>query len=444
MQNKSKPSAEKFIAEPPVTAGASRIENSKEKTALDDLSLPEQKIALDAFAVLLKLHYCPPIGKKALSQDEVMEKVSEALVRNTKTKKSFSRKSFESFLKALYEDGLLKVIPRVLPQASEQLQHDFGLKSATVVSDSSIDRFAEVAAERFVHEIGRISTLKKKLPEKDRLLSIGLVSGTFVQAAIEWACSTEQNWQKCFGEYPKTFIPIKIFPLNVSFADPKHLSGNATILAHKLAEKINREAGDEKAEAYGLNAPLMVKKSALPEVDAQLPTKTVLSYTEPCRLMSGDAKEKARESTRLDVVLTGVGERPPRPGTEEKGSIFFKLALESNPNIAYELKEQHVVGDLAFIPLRADGQQGELKDAEGQEIVFYGAIELPIFEAIARNDDKAVILVARSTDVQNKVPVIYASIGGASLAGGNGCRYVSHLVTDERTARGVLSLIDPK
>ncbi len=317
-------------------------------------------------------------------------------------------------------------------------------QSATVVSSSSIDRFAEVAAERLVHELGRISRQKAKLPEQDRILCLGLVSGTNAQATIEFACNTEQSWQTCFGENPKNFVPIKIFPLNVSFADPKHLSGNATILAHKLAEKINREAGGEKAEAYGLNAPLMVRKSALPEVDAQLPTKAVLSFTEPCRLMSGENREKASEATRLDVVLTGVGERPPKPGDEEKGSIFYKLALESNPRIAHDLKEQQVVGDLAFIPLRANGQQGELKDADGQEIMFYGAIELPIFEAMARNDEKAVILVARSTNVQDKVPVIFASIGGGSFAGGKGCRYISHLVTDERTARGLLQSIEPK
>ncbi len=63
-------------------------------------------------------------------------------------------------------------------------------------------------------------------------------------------------------------------------------------------------------------------------------------------------------STKLDIVLSGLGELP----TEKVGgSIFYKLARDFNFKMDELVENEHIVGDLAFTAINASGKPVPLR-----------------------------------------------------------------------------------
>lgn len=406
----------------------------KKKEGLEQLSSRERDFALDAFAELLPNYFARrkqnATKVKEGEQDDVsktsiMEEVAKKLQREFNVKRSLHSKQFEKFLDALHEGHYLKITPRILSGESVALQQKFSapLREAIVVAGSSTERFFDVAAKKFVREIARVAEKKPKSSE----LCVGLTSGTTTKGVVNRAIALD--WLRDVAVDPTTLPPIKLFPLNVSFTDPQYLSGNATILTFNLAEHIRAQGG--RADAFGLNAPLAIEKTRLDEVDKVAQTQRVLEYTDPARVEGHSDKAESK----LDVVLLGAGERP--KGEEDSGSIFFTLAKQNLFPIKEFIETNHVVGDLALMPLCSNGLPAKLKDAKGTEFVFYQTIRLEVLESLASDTNKSVILVAQSSEQKYKIPVIFASIGGATNHDGRKC-YVSRLIVDEPTARELL------
>lgn len=345
----------------------------------------------------------------------------------------FTTQAFHDFVEAACDQGLLRIVPPIDGALSFDVHRRFeGLREVVVTSGSSRDRFSETAAREFLAEIRRISQLKRK----GESLCIGLVSGTTVQSVLERLCHLD--WEDLGVKDLNRLDKVRIFPLNGSLTEPEFLSGNATVLVHALAQEINARFPG-MAAGYGLNAPLVLRKDQQAEVDAVKQTQDVLKYTAPRRCVGSSDGQPLPVGTddtlptKLDIVLTGVGQAP--RNDEAKGSIFFRLAEDNAFAVRDLLNEQHVVGDLAFIPISSHGGEALLKKGDSQ-YMFYSAIDLSILAAMARNRDKcSVILVAQSSAAHYKVPVIFASIGGAIP---ENC-YASTLIVDEPTANDLLT-----
>ena len=377
-------------------------------------------------------------------------------------------RQFDSFLKHLYDDGHLRIRHYRLPQQAGKLHERKKLElreGITVVAGSDPDYFAQAAAEDFIRRMFEIGSRKKAEQGGDKAwLNVGIVSGNTTGKVVRAAARLD--WRKEFALWASDLPRVRVFALNVCLTVRKHLDGNATILAHLFAKKIEEQAGQEdKAEAYGLSAPLMVERRRLPEVDGAPQTRDVLEFTEPNRVRDrrggGDASARSAEEvdTQLDIVLTGVGELPGQDGEDasgkqstsgRRGSIFYNLAKQFKFDMDRMVKAERIVGDIAFTAIRSDGKPvflsaryrtegggpggpAEMSKADGDaEYVVYSAVELPILKAMATDPNKSVILVARYEKGKSKVPAIFASVAGERY------RYASRLIIDEETANELL------
>lgn len=418
---------------------------------------------------------------------DTREKVIDHINTDPELGKELGRKldvrQFDNLLKWLYRVGNLRVATRTITELERHIEASFHPVRATVSAGTSSERFQEVAAEKVIQEFARIGKGKGNHP-----LCIGIVSGSTIKGVIDKMC--EMDWAQEVGVHLRELPRFKIFALNVASTDPESLGANATVLAQKLAERINNVLGLEHAEAYGLNAELIVAESRRKEVDCLPQTRDVLAYTEPFRV--GLSKEYS--ATKLDIVLTGVGQLGPGAmaqanGTERashalaaqgmqddvkpaysgdkhildtnrrhalhdteapgRSSIFYKLIKEAEFLQSELIRPPFVVGDLGYTPLSADGQVAQLigkgkrsnefngGDAEEkpQAYFVYSAARITIFDAMVRDTNKAVILFAQSSPAKNKIPIIYASITGPMNSEGDTPRHVSHLIIDEYTAK---------
>jgi hypothetical protein len=254
------------------------------------------------------------------------------------------------------------------------------------------------------------------------------------------------DWKKEFGVDPKAFPPMKIFALNACPTLAEDLPGNASILALSLAESIQRQGG--KAEAYGLLVSGVVEQNLVKGIDLKM--NKVLKDTEPSRVRASmpSTDEKLRESlpagdsiptsqpnpsaaeTSLDIILTGAGELGDGSSND---SIFCRLAREEEIDLHALRRNQRLVGDLGYAPLSSTGDEVELF-SKGKAQVFYSVASLHVFNAVAEDQHKAVILVARRETGKDKAPIVRAAIGAST----NSKQYVSYLVVDEPTADAIL------
>jgi DNA-binding transcriptional regulator LsrR (DeoR family) len=421
--------------------------NAKERFSLAQLDTRKRREIQETFArELLRFLEIPDDGKKPITKEEVIRNLNRLEIVDC----TIEVRQFDNLLRSLHADQYLRIGFRRLSELCDKLREQFrGLREVTVVAGADKDNFAQAAAEDFILQLARIGKIKKenRAGGAEPVLHVGIVSGRTTGTVIRAA--TNMSWIKNLGVNASLLPKVRVFALNVCLTVPENLQDNSTVLAYQLAGKINAEAKDEsKAMPYGLSAPLLVEKDRLPEVDREPQTFEVVQFTEPHRVreklkqMKKQHESLTETTTELDVVLTGVGEKPP-VAAEGSRSIFYSLAREFDFPLDKIFQENRVVGDIAFTAISADGEAVPLRKTRSTgtqdrrtttgtgddvEYVFYSAVQLPVLEAMARDENKAVILVARDAEKADKVPAIYASIGGHH-------RYASVLIVDEQTAQ---------
>lgn len=385
----------------------------KNQKTLNSLDGRERSVALDVFAAALRQMFSPNQREEWTRQD-AMDSVGKAL------ECTFDVRQFDNFLTALARMGQVKVFPRTLREIAEELERIHRVK-VTVVAGRIPEHFDEISARVFIEQLDSIGSNRRESGAE--YVNVGIVSGSTTRQAIEQICRETTEWKRDFGVTPKNWPSVRFFALNTCAATPADISGNANILCYRLAEKTRSFGG--RAEAYGLNAQVVLEHDRLTEIDHGPQTKDVLFFTEPCRL----DPEVTTESS-LDLILTGAGELEKSGGAEHR-SLFRQLAEESGLDIQRFIQGKNLIGDLAYTPIDTfgeevalfrDGQQSTDGTIEQKRIVFYSAARLSVFKSVARDRNKAVILVARS-DQTNKSRIVRASRD-----------YISHLVVDEKTA----------
>ncbi|MCJ7675861.1 MAG: hypothetical protein MUO33_12030 [Sedimentisphaerales bacterium] len=432
----------------------------------ENLPMETYRKLLECFSRELRIFLESAQAGKEGGRKTIMEKVAGA------SGEKLDPRRFDELLKGLYKEGYLRIGYHRLSEAFDKLrskEEKFGLlENVTVVGGSDPNRFAQAAAEDLITRMFEISKIKAQGSHHsgERVLNVGIVSGNTTGQVIR--AVMKLDWKKDLDVAANTLPELRVFALNVCLTVPEHLAGNATILAYQLAEKINSEAGQDKAHAYGLSAPLLVERQRLEEVDQAPQTLDVLQFTEPYRVrrkleeLGKLKKQPEPNDTELDIVLTGVGELPMgsqggQDVLEEKklpsgsqGSIFYNLAKQFGFKMDNIISKERIVGDIAFTAIRADGEPVMLRKRsqagrenlepadtkshtdEETEHVFYSAVQVPVLETMASNKNKSVLLVAQHSEGKYKVPAIFASIAGEHH------RYASRLVIDEVTCQKLL------
>lgn len=435
------------------------------KFSLEGVSRNQRQTLLDAFARELERYLASTEGVGGGRRRELMHALGKEVIG-----RPIDARQFDPFLRALYEDGVLGVRHRLLSEPSAALGRRRGfrdLQDITVVGGTDDVQFARAAARDLVQTMFRLAAARPR--KKGQHLDIGIVSGSTIGSVIRAA--RELNWSDELGLDALDLPAVRVFPLNVSLASPDQVAGNAMILAFELAEKINAEvaarlessgrsatARETRAEAFGLSAPLLARTGQLHEFDLLPQTFDVVRCTEPYRvrerLESPRSKRKIGETdTELDIIVTSVGELPVgtshsaaadamRPDDEvprgRDGSTFYLLAEQFEFPMKEWIQQERIVGDIAYSAIRSDGTPVPLRKQSADdpsvedEYLFYTAARLPVFERMAQDSDKAVILIARHAPDRYMIPALFASIAGERH------RYASRLVTDEETAKQLL------
>lgn len=355
---------------------------------------------------------------------------------------------FDKLLRLANEQKLIQVRPRRDEKLESQLSDRFMKEArAIVVGGQSEQHFFDLAADTFVKELARVGENVKRRNHKE--LNLGLVSGSTVAGAID-AAIAEDDWAARFGIDPRELPPIRIFALNVCLTEPDHLDHHSTILVHRLCRKIHeqrRKARQQSAveeaddKAFGLSAPLLVVKSQLRRYDSLPQTKELIEVTDPGRLPNHNDSADGEEDlpTKLDLVLTSVGQRTQHAATD-KASIFYQLSEyakhflgQPDLNIDQIAQRNDMQGDLVYTPIDRDG--GEISipienDGKEDELLFYSAIRLKVLQGMANDARKSVIMIARHSQGKDKSKAILAAISRH--------RYASLLVVDEMTAKRLL------
>lgn len=426
-----------------------KVPAEKSRFRLRSLEQSERRAVIEVFArefgrMLRADSYEPDAGRK-----EVVERVSKELGRKIDVRQ------FDSLLKAMHDDGYVRLAYHRLSDRAYDLQRAHpNLDNVTVVAGNDPELFGQAAAEEFIREMFRIAGENRTASGSGAppVLKVGVISGSTTGHVVRSAVNLD--WPKDLGLSARELPEVRVFALNVCLTVPEHLSGNATILAHELAEKISHDGG--RAFAYGLSAPLLVALDELEEVDESPQTFDVVRHTEPYRVrnklrqtgMLEDDRELNQHDTELDIVLTGVGELPQseersrrQPATDDaavdsEGSIFYNLAKQFGIDMDQMIKDDNLVGDIAFAAINWNGEIIPLRrpigpNGQESEFIFYSAVQPRVLENMAGQRDKSVILVARHSKKKNKLPAIVASIGRDRH------RYASRIVIDEETARGL-------
>ena len=415
---------------------------SGRKFSLDALSDMHRRVLLDAFARELEASLSSKQGSGELDRKSILEAVSKVawtLEGVALGGRALDVRQFDVFLKHLSQDGYLRIGYHLLAPRAESLQKvdwTSGLQGVSVVAGNDPDRFALAAAEEFIEEIFRIGLRKLAELGEGAVLNIGVVSGNTTGSVIR-AGSRISSWEQTFRKSAADLPTVKIFALNVCLTVPKHLSGNASLLAYNFSEKINEECSSREkiAHPYGLSAPLLVNRTELAKIDTDPQTYDVVKQTEPFRVRDKIRKDEdpdreiEEHESELDIVLTGVGELPLPGITESGGSIFFNLAKQFGFDMESLIEKERIVGDIAFTAIRSDGQHVPLLKGD-DEYLFYSAVQLPVLSKLAKTDNKSVILVARSDPQKDKAPAIFASIAKH--------QYVSRLIVDESMAQELI------
>lgn len=387
--------------------------------------------AMDAFTIFFEKYLDVLTGKGRSNDPQSREQLLDEVGKEVGI--SIDPRQYDRFLARLHEEGQFRIYPRIHGKLSSELERKLKgsrplkvtVSSGTTTDDANAptvaDRlFNRIAAYKFITRIYEIGQ------QKDQEVHIGIVSGRTTRRVIDAVC--ELDWWTDVGVDATKLPKIVIVACNHSLTSAEQLPGNATVLVYRLMAKINSEAHAEKARAWGFSAPFAIDKTALQDTDSKLETKAVLKITEPCRV---DPKVSATE-TLLDIILTGVGDRPVDGGASHKGSIFYKIAEDAGFDLN-ALSKAGYCGDFAFTPIATDGSEVQLSK-DGKEFMFYSAIRLKIPEAMSKDPNKEVMLVA--TQAQ-KSHAILASIGVCN----SGRRYASHLICDESTAQSISMMI---
>lgn len=363
---------------------------------------------------------------------------------------------FQRLLRETYKAGFIRTTPARQSEMEARLRRKFQqLQTVTVVRGNDSQRFARAAAADFIRTIARIG-YDAGTGRPRRTLNVGIVSGTTTGSVIEAA--SQLNWEADVGVSPADLPSrIRIFALNVCLTGPEHLHGNATVLAERLAATINAMTGrntkgsGEQSQSentkcalpYGLSAPLFMRVDDIEKISSEPQTYEVVRFTEPYRVRAkisddktltndfhselGTLDESSQNKSLLDIVLLGVGEKPPaNEPTSRSSSIFSSLATEYGLTLS-----EDIVGDLAFTAINRFGEPIPLRLSKGgssDSFLFFSAVRPEVLREMSLDSQKAVILVAQHSPGKNKVPAIYASVRG------EGKKYVSHLVIDQKTA----------
>lgn len=346
-------------------------------------------------------------------------------------------RKFNELMEGLYREGYIQFRHRRRYDLSEKLlkrEPAFSaLDKIIVVGGSDKERWGQAAAEEFIKCMFEAADHKARQGSGDSL-NCGLFSGNTTAQLIHSAIAI--NWNEHFGRKVSDLGNVRIFALNLHLTGPKHIWGNATILAAELAAKINKEAGGKQiAKPYGLwGPPLLIEKSKLAAVDNESQNAEVLQYTEPDRVQEElsvtegqHRKITQKTDSELDIVLTGVGALPENQEDHSADSIFYRLAREFKINIEDLRSTYRTIGDIGFTAITSHGEPVALRKEE-KEYIFYSAAQIEILEAMAQDPNKSVFLVARD---KNKVPVIHASVAGKH-------KYATHLIMDEPTCSSLL------
>jgi hypothetical protein len=399
------------------------LEKKLKKITLAGLNGENKGKAIDAFTLGLKDMLYRDLGRQ-----DVLAAAAKAL-DNLDFTPVFDVRQFDNFLVELGQMGLLKVFPQTDSDREAVIKKMLGVSEARVVSSEVQDDFYEVAARVFMERLNSIGCQKKARHERD--FYVAIVSGSNAKGTLDHV--RRADWKVQFGVDPKNWPRLNIVVINTTPSTPEEIGFNGNILAFELAEKVRETVdsagkGGEKIEVkvYGLNAPAVIEDegTALENIDNSPQIKDVLEITDPLRLKTGKADVKSDTlPTKLDVILTGAGAWDDANASTAK-SIFFRLAQEGNVDFE-RLMRDRIAGDLAFTPVNGEGDPISLYHKNGKKIVFYNAARLGVFKTVAKDTDKAVILVARSGEA-NKAKIVSASR-----------RYISHCVIDSRTAGGV-------
>jgi len=361
-------------------------------------------------------------------------------------------RQWDNFFLAAYQQSLVQIRSRTVSEHEEAIKREFKLPAVHVVAGSSPKSFYETAARVFVQEIARVSHELKSVHEIRTVgggavsdqpthdyLCIGIVSGSTTGGTLDVVCQST-DWGRDFGFDPGNCpLHFKIFALNSCPTTPVDLDGNATILAWRLAHCLRSQGA--QAEPHGLLISGIFPKRELGNIDQKM--RDVLRYTEPARVeppsgISGNpplgSSPPASQETRLHIILTGAGGFTPdgvRP------SIFCRLAAEEGIDLKELHEKKRFVGDLAYSPLSSTGEEIVLTKKIGQheeECVFYSAASLQVFQAVAADARRSVILVARHEQGKEKARIVHAALWPSRADK----EFISCLVVDENTAKSLL------
>lgn len=333
-------------------------------------------------------------------------------------------------IRQAYRDGLLVLRGKVDKDAGSAFTRHCLDRLHRYINTTVLD--GEVDDETFAYEsagviLRNVRELLENPPHaKERgAISLGLVSGTSVCRAVEKIGGPLWDDVMAGLEVSEHIKAVNVLTLSIT---PLHgddfIEGNASNACSRLAAQLKAKLprrGDRKVkvDAFGLGLTLVVPKDQLEHHDRDPLNKPVIEIADPERLAP-----EAR--SQLDLVVFGVG---PAAGADD--SVFMRVITDQGMTAP-----EGMCGDLAFFPLRADGEVLDLKrkthepgaagGSADESCVIYTAILPRTLKRLAEPEAKArVILIARNHrrgKSAAKTGIISAALGGG---------YVNALITDK-------------
>lgn len=340
---------------------------------------------------------------------------------------------FDRLLGWMAQRRMVALRPRVFQELGQDLKSNRFDQSQVQVQVLSNHAFSRGAAAEFLRKLCTIATYVTK-HHRDDHVNVGFVSGSTVKNIIE-SLSEIEDWSSEFGIDLSVLPNVRVFALNVAFTTYESLDMNATILAYRFSEMLSRQVKFKKqAMPFGLTAPLIVKRSEREKHDQQPQTRDILKFTQPARVrqhekVESEATEASTYKTRLDIVLTSVGEAP-KEGDE--GSMLAKMADVFEELFEVQIYDlaarKEITGDIVYAPVNYLGEPIPIETKGGEEVFFYAAIEPRVLREMSKDPIKCVMLAASYSPNKSKRSAIRAALHGTEP-------YASVLVIDEETAK---------
>ena len=414
-------------SEDPALAGVVSGQNAggpRRHFSFGRLSTGDQKRVLDRFAEMLMEVMAERDAKLRDRVDYVLRKTGEVIGHDDIDSRHFPELIHEM---CRHDPPYLKVIRPHQTNMEHSLTTKFKkyhprFGEVKVAEGQEEQAFFRIAAEEFLLKLVSIGHNKVG----GAPLNVGIVSGTTTGGVIRAAVAIHPV--RDLG-VDRALPPINIFAVNVCLGVRDDLRNNATILAYQLAQCLRQWPG-QQATPYGLSAELFVKRSDRGRVDGMPQTRDVVRFTQPERVVA----EARKNSSELDIILTGIGSRPDENGVNK--SYFQELISEFAVRPRFD---REMVGDLIYTAIDVDGRPLPLlkqeKDGTELEYEFYSAVELNVLKEMAQNPNKAVILVVRNGSQTGKIYAIRAAIRGSYGP------YASTLIVDEETASALDAVV---